>query len=368
MADASVHASASRGTSPTLRSCSRTTGCPSRVVRPLCVAAVCAFASTALALAGDARPNVSYSGRADWDDAAATLTFRTSGTMPDSKEGFFWDVPPLVKRIVIEAGVRVTGGFRIRYRKPDNPLWIVGRSRETSVIFGTDSEAWTDRNSVVENDKWRYSGISVVEDAVVHVSNLTVLNPRGYLVSGYAAKAVLHVDSCSLLDSRAGDNNNSDGFAGAQGSSVRNCLISTGDDGIKIYNDITIDDVTIEHHRSGAPLQFGWGGEPQQATAVVRRLVIRGIDPDNRYNMAPLTWERGDAGTRHVTIDGLEVVASGEVYDEERGRWLPLGLLEIKPRDCTFDLRVTEARLHGLPVGTCNSKGSIHIEDAATPK
>lgn len=317
--------------------------------------------------AGGGQPEMPYSGRIAWDDATATLTFRESGEMPDTREGFFWDVPPVVQRIVIDAGVRVTGGFRVRHRQPDKPLRIVGGDRDTSVIFGTDHQAWTDTNAVAENDKWRYSGISVVEDAVVHVSNLTVLNPRGYLISGYATQAVLHVDSCSLLDTREGDTNNSDGFAGAQGSSISNCLISTGDDGIKVYNDITIDAVTIEHHRNGAPLQFGWGEDSRHVTAVVRNLTIRGADPDKRYNMAPLTWERGRDGTRHVTIDGLEVIASGEVYDEERKAWRPIGLLEVKPRECEFNLDVTNARLHGLPVGECRARGRVRIEAAAAP-
>lgn len=326
------------------------------------------FIVSGLAAAGGAPPDVSYSAGTLWDDTTATLTFHESGRMPDTKEGFFWDVPSFVKRIVIAAGVRVTGGFRVRFRRPENPLWIVGEHRETSVVFGTEHEAWTDRNAVAENDKWRYSGISVVEDAVVHVSNLTILNPRGYVISGYANKAVLHVDSCSLLDTRKGDNNNSDGFAGAAGSSVSNCLISTGDDGIKVYNDITIDTVTIMHHRNGAPLQFGWSQDSRDVTAVVRNLTIRGADPGNRYNMAPLTWERGGTGSRRVTIDGLEVITSGEVYDEEKKAWKPIGLLEVKPRECTFNLDVTRARLHGLPLGSSDAKGKVTIEDVAAPK
>lgn len=328
----------------------------------------CLFLALAIVTAaGGAQPEVSYSGRLDWDDTTATLTFRTSGEMPDTKEEFFWNVPPAVKRIVIEPGVQVTGGFRIRYREPDNPLWIEGRNRDTSVIFGTAHEAWTTANGVADHDKWRYSSVSVVEDAVVHVSNLTALNPRGYLISGYAARAVLHVDSCSLLDTRTGVNNNSDGFAGAKGSSISKCLISTGDDGIKVYNDITIDDVTIEHHRNGAPLQFGWGGESRAATAVVRNLVIRGVAPDNRYNMAPLTWERGRDGTRRVAIDGLDVITSGEVYDEQKKAWEPIGLLEIKPRECEFNLSVTKASMHGLPLGVSNARSTVRIENTENP-
>lgn len=305
-----------------------------------------------------------YSGKIEWDEESATLTFRTSGAMPDSREGFFLRVPATVKQIVINANVRITGGFRILYREKDNPLFIVGKDRDSSVIYGTDEGAWTAKNKVPENEKWKYSSISVIEDAVVHVSNVTLLNPRGYIISGYANHAVIHVDSCSLLDKRKGDNNNSDGFAGAAGSTLKNSLISTADDGIKIYNDITIENVTIEHHRNGALLQFGWGGEAATVNAKIKGLIIKGVDRDNRYNMAPMTWEREKSAVRNVSIDGLEVRTNGKFYDEEKMTWLPIGLLELKPADCEFNLTVANARLHGLPLGIRNAKGKVSISDA----
>jgi len=76
-----------------------------------------------------------------------------------------------------------------------------------------------------------------------------------------------------------------------------------------------------------------------------------------------LDTRRGDN-----TIDGLEVITSGEVYDEEKKAWERIGLLEVKPRECTFDLDVTRARLHGLPLGSSNAKGKVTIEDVAAPK
>ena len=312
-----------------------------------------------------AKPPIQYSGEVRWSEATATLTFLSSGAMPDSKEGFFWRVPASVKRIVIEKNVRVTGGFRVLYREEDNPLHIVGRDRNSSVIFGTDDEAWTDKHGVPENDKWKYSSISVIEDAVVHVSNVTALNPRGYIISGYANRAVIHVDSCSLLDTRDGDNNNSDGFAGAAGSSLKNSLISTADDGIKIYNDITLENVTIEHHRNGAPLQFGWGGEAKNVKATIKGLVIKGVDRENRYNMAPLTWERGKDTSRQLLIDGLEVITRGEVYDEDTMTWIPLGLFELKPADCEFNLTAVNVNLHGLPLGVRKTRGSVKLSESA---
>jgi hypothetical protein len=311
---------------------------------------------------------IEYSGDFEWDEQNATLTFQTSGTMPESKEDFFWRVPARVKRIVINANVQVRGGFRVLYREKGNPLHIVGKDRKSSVILGTDEGAWTDRNGVPENEKWKYSSISVIEDAVVHVSNVTCLNPRGYIISGYANNAVIHVDSCSLLDTRAGNNNNSDGFAGAAGSSVKDSLISTADDGIKIYNDISIENVVIEHHRNGAPLQFGWGGETRSVNANIKGLFIKGVDREDRYNMAPMTWERGTGAIRNVSIDGLEIVTKGQVYDEETMTWLPIGLFELKPTDCEFNLTATNANLHGLPSGHRNTKGNVQVTEPIIKK
>ncbi len=308
-----------------------------------------------------AQPSIDYSGHVEWDDASATITFRSSGAMASSKEGFFWEVPSSVKQVVIASNVQVTGGFRVGFRKESNPLRITGENRTTSVIYGTDELAWTDQHGVPENEKWKYSSISVLADATVHISNLTACNPRGYIISGYANKAVIHVDSCTLRDTREGDNNNSDGFAGAAGSSIRNSLISTRDDGIKIYHDISIENVTIEHHRNGAPLQFGWGGGSKTVNASIKGLHIKGVDPDDRYNMAPLTWEHGQGSTRNVTIEGLEVSTKGMVYCEEKGEWEPVGLLELKPTGCTFNLHVTDPSLHGLPLGTINTNGTISL-------
>jgi hypothetical protein len=187
-----------------------------------------------IAMAGDPAGLV-YSGKTSWDSAAGMLTFESNGTMPETTEGFHWQVPADVKRIVIGEGVTVRGAFRVSFRNAANPLRMVGKNRETSVLYGTDVERWTTKNKISENDKWKYGAVSVTADAVVYITDLTSLNPRGYNISGYANKAVLHVSRCNLIDTRKGDNNNSDGFIGAAGSTITDSLISTSDDGIKVY-------------------------------------------------------------------------------------------------------------------------------------
>jgi hypothetical protein len=302
-----------------------------------------------------------YCGKTSWDRAAGILTFESSGTMPESKEGYHWPVPPEVRQIVIGEGVTVRGAFRVSYREPTNPLHITGKNRETSVLYGTDAERWTTENKVAENDKWKYGAVSVLADAVVHVTNLTSQNPRGYNISGYANKAVLHVSRCNLLDTRKGDNNNSDGFIGAAGSTITDSLISTSDDGIKIYRDITIRNVTIEQHRNGAPIQFGWGGETESARATIENLTIKGVDPQQLYNMAPFTWEGGTSGSRDVTITGLKVILPGKLYDEGAKTWRSMGLFELKPKGCTVNLTIVGAEAKDLGLGIRNTLGTITI-------
>ena len=101
-------------------------------------------------------PGLTYSGKTAWDSATGMLTFNSSGSMPEGREDFYWQVPAGIKLIVIESNVTVRGGFRVPFRRPDDPLRIMGRERKTSVIFGTDTEQWTARNNVADNDKWKY--------------------------------------------------------------------------------------------------------------------------------------------------------------------------------------------------------------------
>lgn len=312
------------------------------------------------AMAGDPVGLV-YSGKSSWDSTAGTLTFESSGTMPESKEGFHWAVPAEVRQIVINAGVTVKGAFRVSYRDATNPLQISGKNRETSVLYGTDAERWTTENRIAENDKWRYGAVSVLADAVVYITDLTSENPRGYNISGYADKAVLHVSRCNLIDTRKGDNNNSDGFIGAAGSTITDSLISTADDGIKVYRDITIKNVTIEQHRNGAPIQFGWGDESAPAKATIENLTIMGVDPEQRYNMAPFTWEGGTIGSREVKVTGLKVILPGKLYDESTKSWRSMGLFELKPKGCTLNITIVDADAEALGIGIRNALGTITI-------
>jgi hypothetical protein len=255
----------------------------------------------------------------------------------------------------------------VGFRSPENLLHISGADRKTSVVSSSDKDRWTADNGVVDNDKWKYGTVSVLADATVHVSNLTSKNPRGYHLSGDANRSVLNVSQCDVLDTRSGQNNNSDGFIGSAGSTISDCLISTGDDAIKAYRDMAIRNVTIEQHRNGAPIQFGWGGETARAKVEIENLTIKGASKDGLYNMAPFTWEAGSEGVRDVSIKGLKVDLSGKLYDEASQSWLPIGLLELKPAQCTVNLSATDADIGLLKPGVRKTRGTITINGRELP-
>jgi hypothetical protein len=329
-------------------------------------AAVIGFVLTQPA-SGEVPGGLSYSGEAGWDAATGTLTFKSSGHMPEGKEDFFWQVPPEVRRIPIARNGPVLGGFRVGFRTAGNPLHITGGDRKTSAIFGTDTDRWTAGTGLAENEKWKYGAVSVLADATVCVSNLTSKNPRGYHLSGYANRSVLHVSQCDLLDTRPGQNNNSDGFIGSAGSTLSDCFISTGDDAIKAYHDMVVRNVTIEQHRNGAPIQFGWGGESGRAKLEIENLTIKGASKDGLYNMAPFTWEAGSDGVRDVTIKGLKIELAGKLYNEAAHQWLPMGLFELKPARCTVHFTATDADIGILEPGVRKTRGTITINGRELP-
>lgn len=109
-------------------------------------------------------------------------------------------------------------------------------------------------------------------------------------------------------------------------------------------------------------MQFGWGGENDAATATIKNLTIRGVSTDGKYNLAPLNWEGGDGGVRNVSIDGLTIDLHGEIYNQANDTWQPIGLMSVKPSQCTLNLTVKRAKMGDLPHGVNAAQGNVRIE------
>ena len=239
-----------------------------------------------------------YSGELKWDEGTKTVTFLTSGKINFPSEGligFIWKVPTKVKRIIIKEDVTVDGGFHT-YADCD----ISGENRKTSILYGLEEQAWVNNNNLTAFE------ISSFEchKGTLTISNLTSLNPRSFHVRGNGG--VVHLKDSDFIDTRGGHHNHSDGIAAGNGSTVDNCYFATGDDVIKVYNDITVTNTTIKMVTNAVPIQMGWGNYSNGAVGTFKNLTIIGdsgrFTPDKSN---PIISGRTGEYTVTVNIDGL---------------------------------------------------------------
>ena len=234
-----------------------------------------------------------------WDANNKKLTFTKSvhfskenpDQQDDDLDGFYWDVPTHVKTIVINKNVTITGGFRA-----SGDLKITGKSKKTSVIFGTNTMRWAlgpngyneSTPPIVGGDdrthdkmKWSYSAISSAnynDNFNINVENLTIKNSRTYAIT--TPKSLLFVSNVNIVNTRPqlygvkDSNSNSDGIAGGQGTIIQNSYIDTWDDAIKLYENTTIRNTTIVYNQNGAPFQMGWGSSDKETFHVLDSVKI----------------------------------------------------------------------------------------------
>ena len=136
------------------------------------------------------------------------------------------------------------------------------------------------------------------------MDNLTMLNPYSFFVRSFAQEA--HLKDCTFLDYRGGGGNHSDGFAGGDGSTVDGCYFATADDAIKLYDDITVTNTTIEMVQNCVPIQLGWGDYPDGAVGTFKNLTIVGSRGRTNSDNAVISGRRGKY-TVTLHIDGLHV-------------------------------------------------------------
>lgn len=311
-----------------------------------------------------------------WDAETGTLTFVKSGTIenPEDKEKYtpyetndsllldawykVFHVPSDVKKIVIKANVTVTGRFDIT-----NDCTIEGENWETSKIFGTSQQRYSHNRGDAYGEgwdtPWKYSMIDVTAAATVNIKNLTIQNPFGYCVSGYAANAIIHCDSIAMLDTRGGNQNNSDGLLAQTGSSIKNSYISLGDDAIKAYHSIDIENVAIEMLQNGAPIQLGWGKEDiaddvddENITVNIKNLDITSEkNATYNYNRGIISFKGSDnEKTVNMNIDGCNFIVPNAK------------LFEMNPSKATINITMDNAYIHKLKdYGTNLTQGTISI-------
>lgn len=241
-----------------------------------------------------------YSGGLDWDTKTKTLRFTSSGVIsfPENEvKSFIWYVPKVVKSIVINKGVTVNGGFHTY-----DDIVIKGEDRKTSVVYGTETRSWPQKNGI----KAFLISSFEAHAGIMTIQNLTSLHPRSFHVRGL--DAVVHLKNADFIDTRGGSGNHSDGIAAGDGSTVDNCYFETGDDVIKVYNDITVTNTTINMVKNAVPIQLGWGDYPDGAVGTFKNLKIIGNSGRGNPNGSnPIISGRTGKYTVTLHIDGLVI-------------------------------------------------------------
>ena len=224
----------------------------------------------------------------NWDASTGVLEFtkdivfstgKNQTEIDDDNVSFYYDIPNQVKEIVIKENVTIIGHFRF-----NNNVVIRGESRTTSIILGTPTRGWalgvnkkndspncneaTGDDRAADCQKWKFGAISGNQNGVtVTIRDLTIRNARTYAITSFNSKIIM--DNVFVHNTRQADdggggdfNSNSDGISAGKGSIVRNCKFDTWDDSIKLYKDMTVENVTIVQNSNGAAFQLGWSSKP----------------------------------------------------------------------------------------------------------
>ncbi len=263
------------------------------------------------------------------------VTFTTTNAvtqteLDNDKNGFYWEIPSTISKVVIGADVTVTGHFRFMAEQT-----LEGVNRDTSIIFGTSTKAWSRGPNGVQDagtacgnpgtiggddrvhdcEKWHYGAVSVLSSAskafTYRVRNLTIVNPRSYAVTAIGHR--IEADRIIIKNTRPAPDyqSNSDGFGGGEGSSISNSKIDTWDDSIKLYNNnMSVKNVTIIHNLNGAPFQFGWGNHSATTHTISNVKVIQAEGTANSsFNLALFSNSSGNVYPT-IAISGLVAVYS----------------------------------------------------------
>lgn len=245
-----------------------------------------------------------YSGRVRWNEAGGVLAFESSGRIdfgrPDLR-ATIWEVPPQVKKLVLERGVRVEGAFTI-----SASVTVEGKGRE-SEIFGTPMPAALhDRGLDHDGGCMPYSAFYATGgDTHVTVRNLTSRDPIGFHFTGQGG-AVFDLDGVAAIDDRGGFYNHSDGIQAGPGTMVKNSFFSTADDVIKVYGNISVADTTIVMIPNAVPIQLGWGSYGDGAQGTFTNLQIVG-DSGRNADKAVIAAHSGTY-KKTLTFHGLFIL------------------------------------------------------------
>lgn len=260
------------------------------------------------------------------------------------KDGFNWNVPDVVNMIVIKAGVTVTGHFKL-----GKTVTIMGEDRLTSIIYGTAKRKWalgpngtndspncneaTGDDLAADCQKWQYGAISGNKTGEVYtVKNLTIRNARTYAVTSFNSKIIMNnvyiVNTRPADDGLGGDyGSNSDGVSAGKDSEIKNCKFDTWDDSIKLYKDMTVENVTIVQNGNGAAFQFGWGSKPSTTHTLKNILIVSKNINYSNLSVFSVSGETADIPST-INLGDFAVRIENEQKFRNTNKNLPLFLIK----------------------------------------
>jgi len=280
-----------------------------------------------------------YTGNTSWD--GSTLKFTSSGTIQYTHNG--WDIPANVKKVVIGKNVQVTGRFDV-----ESDVTIEGEDRNTSVLFGTNQQEYASNNGGGDG----LSGVRATSGDVT-LKNFTLLNSKGFGFT-HRGRGFMTVIGCRILDTRGGHHNNSDGIVTWGGGLVKDTYIKTGDDNIKVYGDITVENTELVMIDNAVPIQLGWGDYGSGAKGIFRNLKVTGNS--GRYADGK-TVISARKGTYNKTL-----VFDGVTIDNPNA-----SLVNFREGGGNFDIKISNADIQiGQFYDTWNSRANATIEICGT--
>ena len=291
-----------------------------------------------------------YTGNVEYEEDTKTVTFTSSGTMTFANRveqtDHIWHIPDTLLHILINENVTVTGQFTWGH-----VMTFEGKNQWTSVVYGTavkgalHSEGLDQKYSCVA-----YSTFYGYGSGDNYIKNLTCLNPLGFMFTG-KANCRLHLDGVRGIDDRGGFSNHSDGISAASGSTVKNCYLETGDDAIKVYANILVENTDIVMIQNCVPIQYGWGTYGSGAIGTFINVRIKGTSGRNTeksvINMASVS--AGDGYTKTIMMDSCSIENPNAT------------LFLMKDNTVKSDVTITNSRILVKDYGSKYGTGTISI-------
>lgn len=291
-----------------------------------------------------------YSGNVEYVVTTKTVTFTSTGTINFlnrvEKTENIWHIPTSVIKVMINENVTVTGQFTWGHA-----MTFEGKDKYTSVVYGTSGRGVL--NSFGLDKKYTcvaYSTFYGYGTSDNYIKNLTCLNPLGFMFTG-KNNCRLHLDGVRGIDDRGGFSNHSDGISSASGSTVKNCYFETGDDAIKVYANIYVENTDIVMVQNCVPIQYGWGTYGSGAVGTFKNVRITGNDGRNSEKFV-INMASTSAGTGY----NKTIIMDSCVIENPNGTLFLMGDNTVKS-----DITITNSRINVKDFGQKFGIGTITI-------